>query len=40
MTFSYMIQFLDKQTLAQASIMGIVEDLVRHPVIQNNNDLG
>jgi hypothetical protein len=28
MTAAYMIQFLDKQTLAQASIMGIVEDLV------------
>ncbi|KAK0389114.1 hypothetical protein NLU13_2689 [Sarocladium strictum] len=27
MVFSYMIQFLDKQTLAQASIMGIVQDL-------------
>jgi ACS family allantoate permease-like MFS transporter len=27
MTAAYMIQFLDKQTLAQASIMGIVEDL-------------
>lgn len=30
MTTSYMIQFLDKQTLAQASIMGIVQDLVSY----------
>lgn len=28
MTFSYMIQFADKQTLAQTSIMGLVKDLV------------
>jgi len=31
MCTSYMIQFLDKQTLAQASIMGFIQDLVRFP---------
>lgn len=39
MTISYMIQFLDKQTLAQASIMGIVQDLVR-PLSTRENDRG
>lgn len=28
MMLSYMLQFLDKQSLSQAAIMGIIEDLV------------
>jgi hypothetical protein len=33
MGVSYMLQFLDKQTLGQSAIMGILQDLVCHPTL-------